>query len=123
MVEEILSLVPDVPVQSHSASLEMTFYPAKASGSSAFPEEYRGDIFAAFHGSWNRAGRTGSKIVRVILHDGVPTGEYQDFVTGFVVDDGHVWGRPVGVTVLADGSLIFTDDANSTLWRVSYAGH
>jgi len=117
------ALVPDVPVQSHSASLEMTFYPAKASGSSAFPEEYRGDIFAAFHGSWNRAGRTGSKIVRVILHDGVPTGEYQDFVTGFVVDDGHVWGRPVGVTVLADGSLIFTDDANSTLWRVSYAGH
>jgi glucose/arabinose dehydrogenase len=116
------AIVPDVPVQSHSASLEMTFYPANVSGSSAFPMDYRGDIFAAFHGSWNRAGRTGSKIVRVILHDGVPTGEYQDFVTGFVVDDGHVWGRPVGVTVLGDGSLIFTDDANSTLWRVSYTG-
>jgi glucose/arabinose dehydrogenase len=117
------AIVPDVPVQAHSASLEMTFYPAKVSGSSAFPMDYRGDIFAAFHGSWNRAGRTGSKIVRVILHDGVPTGEYQDFVTGFVVDDGHVWGRPVGVAVLSDGSLIFTDDANSTLWRVSYTGN
>jgi glucose/arabinose dehydrogenase len=97
--------------------------PGEGLGKQRVPEDYRGDIFAAFHGSWNRAGRTGSKIVRVILHDGVPTGEYQDFVTGFVVDDGHVWGRPVGVTVLADGSLIFTDDANSTLWRVSYAGH
>jgi glucose/arabinose dehydrogenase len=115
--------VPDVPVQPHSASLEMTFYPAKVAGNGSFPAEYHGDIFAAFHGSWNRAGRTGSKIVRVILHDGVPTGEYQDFVTGFVVDDGHVWGRPVGVTVASDGSLLFTDDANSTLWRVSYVGN
>jgi glucose/arabinose dehydrogenase len=117
------AIVPDVPVQSHSASLEMTFYPAKVSGASAFPEEYRGGIFAAFHGSWNRAGRTGSKIVRVILHDGVATGEYQDFVTGFVVDDGHVWGRPVGVTTASDGSLLFTDDANDTLWRVSFVGN
>jgi hypothetical protein len=116
-------ITPDVPLQPHSASLEMTFYPAKTSGSSAFPAEFRGDIFTALHGSWNRAGRTGSKIVRVHLHDGVPSGEYQDFVTGFVVDDGHVWGRPVGVTTASDGSLLFTDDANSTLWRVSYIGN
>ena len=115
-------LQPDVPVQSHSASLEMTFYPANPAGAAAFPAEYRGDIFAAFHGSWNRAGRTGSKVIRVHLKDGVPTGQYEDFLTGFVVDDHTVWGRPVGVTVAPDGSLLVTDDANGTLWRVAYVG-
>jgi hypothetical protein len=114
--------VPDVPVQSHSASLEMTFYPADISGPSAFPAEYRGDIFAAFHGSWNRTTRTGSKVVRVLLRNGVPTGEYEDFLTGFVIDDGHVWGRPVGVTVARDGALLVSDDANDTIWRISYVG-
>ena len=113
--------VPDVPVQSHSATLEMMFYPADAAGPAAFPAQYRGDIFAAFHGSWNRTGRTGSKVVRVLLKDGVPTGDYEDFLTGFVVDDGHVWGRPVGVAVAHDGALLVTDDANDTVWRVSYA--
>jgi hypothetical protein len=117
------AIVPDVPVQSHSASLQMTFYPEAISGPGAFPQEYRGDVFAAFHGSWNRNGRTGSKVVRVLLKDGVPTGEYQDFVTGFVIDDSHVWGRPVGVTVALDGSLLFTEDANNTLWRVSRTGN
>jgi glucose/arabinose dehydrogenase/cytochrome c2 len=111
--------VPDVPEESHSASLEMTFYPENPTGTSAFPEEYRGQIFVAFHGSWNRTGRTGGKVVRIILKDGVPTGEYEDFLTGFVVDDGHVWGRPVGVTVARDGALLVTDDANDTVWRVS----
>ena len=115
-------IVPDVPVQSHSATLEMTFYPENASGPAAFPAEYRGDIFASFHGSWNRTGRTGSKVVRVHLQNGVPAGGYEDFLTGFVIDDGHVWGRPVGVTVAHDGALLVTDDANDTLWRVSYAG-
>jgi hypothetical protein len=115
--------VPDVPVQSHSASLEMAFYPPDVSGPSAFPAEYRGDIFAAFHGSWNRTGRTGSKVIRVHLQNGAPTGEYEDFLTGFVIDDSHVWGRPVGVTVARDGALLVTDDANGTLWRVSYGGH
>jgi len=114
--------VPDVPVQSHSATLEMTFYPEQVSGPSAFPAEYRGEIFAAFHGSWNRTVRTGSKVVRVFLHNGVPTGEYEDFLTGFIIDNGHVWGRPVGVTVARDGALLVTDDANNTLWRISYAG-
>jgi glucose/arabinose dehydrogenase len=114
------TIVPDVPEQSHSASLELTFYPQDAAGPAAFPADYRGDIFVAFHGSWNRAGRTGSKIVRLLLKDGVATGAYEDFVTGFVVDDGHVWGRPVGVTVAADGALLFSDDAGNTIWRVAY---
>jgi len=116
------AIVPDVPVQSHSASLQMTFYPAQVTGKTAFPAAYRGDIFAALHGSWNRTGRTGSKVIRVHLQDGKATGEYEDFVTGFVVDDGHVWGRPVGVTVAGDGALLITDDANGTLWRVAYTG-
>ncbi len=118
----VRALVPDVPVQSHSATLQLTFYPMNPTGPSAFPADYRGDIFAAFHGSWNRTGRTGSKVVRVRLRDGVPTGDYVDFLTGFVIDDGHVWGRPVGVTVARDGALLVTDDANGTLWRVSYVG-
>ena len=82
-------------LQAHSASLEMTFYPA-AHGPAAFPAAYDGDIFAAEHGSWNRSVRTGYKIVRARLHHGIPTGEYDDFMTGFVVDNRNVWGRPVG---------------------------
>ena len=97
----------------------MTFYPKSTSGKSAFPKEYRGQIFAALHGSWNRTGRTGSKVIRAKLKNGVPTGEYEDFLTGFVVDDGRVWGRPVGVTVAKDGALLVSDDANGTIWRVS----
>jgi glucose/arabinose dehydrogenase len=114
--------VPDVPVQAHSASLEMTFYTA-TSGVSAFPAEYRGDIFAAFHGSWNRSSRTGSKVVRVLMKDGVATGEYEDFLTGFVVDNRSVWGRPVGVAVAHDGALLVTEDAGGVLWRISYTGN
>lgn len=110
-------LVPDVLLQSHSASLQMTFYTG-----SQFPAEYRGDAFAAEHGSWNRAKRTGYKIIRVPMRDGKATGEYEDFVTGFVIADGHVWGRPVGVTVAADGSLVFSDDGSDSLWRVTYVG-
>ena len=95
----------------------MTFYDG-----SLFPAEYRGSAFAALHGSWNRHLRTGYKIVRTILKDGVPTGEYEDFVTGFVTGDGNVWGRPVGVTVAKDGALLFSEDGNGTIWRVSYSG-
>ena len=110
--------LPDVLFQSHSASLTLAFYEA-ASGAAAFPHEYLGDAFVALHGSWNRSHRTGYKVVRVRLHDGVPTGEYQDFLTGFVVDDDHVWGRPVGVAVASDGALLVSDDASNTLWRVT----
>lgn len=108
------ALVPDVLVQSHSASLNLCFYTGEQ-----FPPEYRGDIFAALHGSWNRSRRTGYKIVRVPLDHGKATGEYEDFVTGFVTPEGNVWGRPVGVTIAKDGSLLFSEDAHGTIWRVS----
>ena len=108
-------IVPDVLIQAHSASLQMTFYDGQQ-----FPREYRGDAFAAQHGSWNRSCRTGYKIIRAILRDGKPTGEYDDFLTGFVTNDGKVWGRPVGIAVMHDGSLIVTEDAHGNVWRVSY---
>ncbi|HVU24237.1 MAG TPA: PQQ-dependent sugar dehydrogenase [Opitutus sp.] len=116
------ALVPDVPEQAHSASLQLTFYPPEQTGSSAFPAEYRGELFVALHGSWNRTGRTGSKVVRARLTNGVATGDYVDFLTGFVVNDGAVWGRPVGVTVAHDGSLLVSDDAGGKIWRVAYHG-
>jgi glucose/arabinose dehydrogenase len=109
---------PDVLLQPHHASLEMTFYYGKQ-----FPSEYRGDIFAAQHGSWNRSVRTGYEVIRVPLHhNGKATGEYEDFMTGFVVDNQHVWGRPVGVTVMQDGSLLVTDDGSNSIWRVKRSG-
>jgi glucose/arabinose dehydrogenase len=109
--------VPDVLIQAHSASLEMTFYEA-----TQFPQAYRGNIFAAEHGSWNRSKRTGYKIIRAIVKDGVPTGAYEDFATGFVVNDSEVWGRPVGVAVAKDGALLVSEDANGTIWRIAYSG-
>ena len=115
------AIVPDVLLQSHSASLEMVFYTA-TNGAALFPADYYGDAFAAFHGSWNRSSRTGYKVVRVRIDHGVPTGEYDDFLTGFVVDGRSVWGRPVGVAVAHDGALLVTEDGNGTLWRISYTG-
>ena len=108
-------IVPDVILQSHSASLDLAFYTGDQ-----FPAEYKGDIFAAEHGSWNRERRTGYKVVRAPLKDGKATGEYEDFLVGFVTPEGNVWGRPVGVTVAKDGSLLVTDDGSNTIWRVSY---
>lgn len=115
------TITPDVLLQSHSAPLEMCFYTAKT-GAAAFPAEYRGDVFVASHGSWNRSSRTGYKVMRVRLEHGVPTGTYEDFLTGFVVNNRSVWGRPVGVAVAHDGALLVTEDGNGTVWRVSYAG-
>jgi glucose/arabinose dehydrogenase len=109
--------VPDVLLQSHTASLEMVFYTG-----GQFPREYAGDAFAAQHGSWNRAKRTGYKVVRVPLRDGVPTGEYEDFMTGFLTPEGEAWGRPVGVANARDGALFVSDDGSNTVWRVSYVG-
>ena len=106
---------PDVLLQSHSAPLQITFYDGKM-----FPADYQGNAFVALHGSWNRGGRTGYKVVRVIVKDGVPTGEYEDFMTGFVVDDASVWARPVGVAVGNDGALFMSDDGNGTIWRITY---
>ncbi|HKG99916.1 MAG TPA: sorbosone dehydrogenase family protein [Bradyrhizobium sp.] len=107
--------VPDVLIQAHSASLGLTFYDG-----SAFPGEYRGDGFAAEHGSWNRSKRTGYKVIRIRIKDGVPTGEYEDFVTGFVLNDSEVWGRPVGVAVARDGSLLVSEDGGGTIWRITH---
>jgi glucose/arabinose dehydrogenase len=111
-------IVPDVLLQSHNASLEFTFYDGKQ-----FPAEYKGDIFASEHGSWNKAVRVGYEVIRVPLHQrGDASGEYEDFLTGFVLPDGNVWGRPVGVTVAPDGSLLVSDDGSNSIWRVSYGG-
>jgi glucose/arabinose dehydrogenase/cytochrome c2 len=112
--------VPDVPYQAHSAALNLVFYTATA-GSSAFPKEYVGDGFAVMHGSWNRAFRTGHKIVRVRMKNGKPTGEYADFLVGFIADDGNAWARPVGAVVASDGSLLMSEDGNNTIYRISYA--
>ena len=109
--------VPDVLIQAHSASMGMVIYEGDQ-----FPSEYAGDAFAAQHGSWNRAKRTGYKVVRVRLKDGAPSGEYEDFMTGFVVNDAAVWARPVGIAVAHDGALLVSEDGNGTIWRVSYRG-
>lgn len=111
------AIVPDVLLQPHNASLEMTFYEGQQ-----FPAEYKGEIFASEHGSWNKAVRVGYEVIRVPLQKGDATGGYEDFLTGFVLPDGNVWGRPVGVTVAADGSLLVSDDGSNSIWRVSYPG-
>jgi glucose/arabinose dehydrogenase len=111
-------IVPDVLLQPHNASLQFAFYTGKQ-----FPAEYRGDIFASEHGSWNRSPRAGYEVIRVPLHQtGHASGDYEDFLTGFVLDNGQVWGRPVGVTVAPDGSLLVTDDGSNSIWRVAYIG-
>jgi glucose/arabinose dehydrogenase len=110
-------IVPDVLLQAHNASLQLLFYDGKQ-----FPAEYSGDIFAAEHGSWNKSVRTGYEVIRVPLKNGHATGEYEDFITGFVTPDGDVWGRPVGVAVAKDGSLMFSDDGSNSIWRVRYVG-
>lgn len=110
-------IVPDVLLQPHNASLEMTFYEG-----SQFPKQYGGDIFAAEHGSWNKAVRAGYEVIRVPLNDGKANGVYEDFLTGFVTPEGDAWGRPVGVAVAPDGSLMVSDDVSKSIWRVVYTG-
>ena len=111
-------LTPDVLIQPHSAPLGFTFY-----SGDQFPAEYRGDMFLAVHGSWNRSMRTGYEVVRVPLHgQGKASGEYQEFLAGFVTQGGDVWGRPVGIALAKDGSLLVSDDGSRSIWRVSYEG-
>lgn len=112
-------LTPDVILQPHFASLEMMFYQG-----SQFPAEYKGYAFACEHGSWNRKLRTGYECIRVPMKNGHATGEYEDFLTGFTVNDrdGHVWGRPVGITEARDGSLFVSDDGSRSIWHIVYTG-
>jgi glucose/arabinose dehydrogenase len=109
-------IVPDVLVQPHSASLGMVFYDGKQ-----FPKEYSGDVFAAEHGSWNHAAGSGREVIRIPIEKGRASGVYEDFLTGFMTN-GVAWGRPVGVAVARDGSLLVTDDGARIIWRVTYAG-
>lgn len=108
---------PDVLMQAHTAPLGLTFYEGQQ-----FPADYRGDAFVAMHGSWNRTVRSGYKVVRLRFAAARPTGVVEDFLTGFVVDDHAVWGRPVGVTVAKDGALLVSDDGSGSIWRVSWTG-
>ena len=110
-------ITPDVILQPHFASLELAFYTGKQ-----FPTTYSGDGFAAEHGSWNKSKRAGYEVIRIPMKNGKATGEYEDFLTGFVTADGKVWGRPVGVAVGNDGSLFVTDDGSKIVWHVSYVG-
>lgn len=111
------TIVPDVLLQPHNASLGLIFYEGNQ-----FPKEYKGDIFAAEHGSWNKSVRAGYEVIRVPIENGKAVGDYEDFVTGFVTPDGKVWGRPVGVVTAPDGSLLVSDDGSNSIWRVSYVG-
>lgn len=112
------AIVPDVLLTSHSAALGLVFYNGKT-----FPAEYRGDAFAALHGSWNREKLTGYKIIRIRFKDGrLVDNAYEDFITGWLPDEtsNEVWGRPVGLLVNADGSLLIADDGAKKIWRVSF---
>jgi glucose/arabinose dehydrogenase/cytochrome c2 len=110
---------PDVPYRSHSAAVDLEFYPQQPAGASAFPAQYAGQGFAVLHGSWNRAHRTGHKVVQVPIVNGEPTGEYIDFLTGFIAEDGSIWGRPVAINVAQDGSLLLSDDGANIVYRIS----
>lgn len=111
------AIVPDVPVGSHTASLGLAFY-----NKEAFPQMYRNGAFVGQHGSWNRANLSGFKVLFVPFKDGKPSGKPQDFLTGFIAsdEDAKVYGRPVDVTVMNDGSLLVNDDSGNTIWRISY---
>ncbi len=117
------AILPDLLFQAHSAPLGLVFYEGVQ-----FPAVYRGDAFVALHGSWNAGASTGYKVVRVPFKNGRPVGGYENFVTGFWSgtdkpgSPAHVWGRPAGLAVAKDGSLLIADDAGKVVWRVSYVG-
>ena len=113
------TLYPDVLLGAHVAVLDILFYTGNQ-----FPEKYRGGMFLAFHGSWNRAERTGYSITYIPFKDGKPQSGPQDFMTGWMLDPGkrEVWGRPVGLYQMPDGSMLVTDDGGAKIWRISYKG-
>ncbi|MBG43325.1 MAG: L-sorbosone dehydrogenase [Aequorivita sp.] len=113
-------IVPDVDLGPHTASLGLVFYTADA-----FPEKYRNGAFIAQHGSWNRDILSGYKVVYVPFKNGKPTGKPEDFLTGFIVNPSkdEVRGRPVGLTLLPDGSMLLTDDTTNHIWRIAYTAN
>jgi glucose/arabinose dehydrogenase len=110
------AVVPDLALGAHTASLGLAFYKAQA-----FPERFQGGAFIGQRGSWNRSQFAGYRVVFVPFEDGRPSGGMQDFLTGFIKDEAasEVYGRPVGVAVARDGSLLVADDAGKTIWRVA----
>ncbi|WP_345146334.1 sorbosone dehydrogenase family protein [Flavobacterium ginsengiterrae] len=110
------AIVPDVPVGSHTASLGLAFYTKDA-----FPAKYKNGAFVGQHGSWNRSKISGYKVLFVPFKDGKPSGKPEDFLTGFISDQNkaEVYGRPVAVTVMNDGSLLVNDDSSNTIWKVT----
>jgi glucose/arabinose dehydrogenase len=108
------TIVPDVPVGSHTSSLGLAFY-----NKTEFPAKYRQGAFIGQHGSWNRSELSGYKVLFVPFKNGKPAGKPEDFLTGFIANDKQVYGRPVDVTVMDDGSLLVNDDSGNTIWRVS----
>jgi glucose/arabinose dehydrogenase len=111
------AIAPSLLIQAHSAALGTVFYDG-----TMFPERYRGGAFVALHGSWNRGRRTGYSVIHVPFRSGEPSGGYDDFIEGWAPDpaDRAVWGRPVGLLVLGDGSLLVSDDGSGVIWRVTY---
>jgi glucose/arabinose dehydrogenase len=114
------TVVPDLLFESHSAPLGLVFYDG-----AQFPAAFRGGAFVALHGSWNAGKPTGYKVVFVPFRDKRPVGHYENFAVGFWAagqQRAQVWGRPAGLAVAADGSLLIADDVGQTIWRVSYGG-
>jgi len=107
------AIVPDVSLGAHTASLGLAFYNQKA-----FPQHYHNGAFIGQHGSWNRSVFSGYKVVFVPFENGKPSGPVEDFLTGFIANEEEVYGRPVGVAVLPDGSILVADDAANTIWRI-----
>jgi glucose/arabinose dehydrogenase len=118
--ELVAKAIPgDILFQSHSAVLDYCFYTGKM-----FPKQYQGGAFIAFHGSWNRSVRTGYSVEFLAFKDGKPSGPVTDFLTGWMIapDSKNVWGRPVAILQLPDGSLLVSDDGGKKIWRISYKG-
>ena len=114
------TIVPDLLFEAHSSAMDLVFYEAEQ-----FPPEYKGSVFVALKGSWNRSEPTGYKVVRVPFKDGKPEGYYENFATGFWISGeqrAEVWGRPAALADARDGSLLVADDTGGTIWRISHGG-
>jgi glucose/arabinose dehydrogenase len=111
------TIVPDVSLRAHTAVIDWKFYTGKQ-----FPQKYQGGAFLALHGSWNRSKRTGYSVAFIPFKGGKPAGDPEDFLTGFMLspDKREVWGRPTGIFIMNDGSLLVSDDGGNKIWRISY---